>query len=120
MRGPPGLQLSLNCSQVYISEIAYPEVRGLLGSCVQLMVVTGILLAYLAGMSFHIFSLDPCSWPLGHLKATEAEVQEKSLELPGVTQPVPEVLGCQTPSLRPGSVGCDSVPEELTKVCSSS
>ncbi|XP_055256189.1 solute carrier family 2, facilitated glucose transporter member 8 isoform X2 [Moschus berezovskii] len=34
---------------VYISEIAYPEVRGLLGSCVQLMVVTGILLAYLAG-----------------------------------------------------------------------
>ncbi|XP_004375742.1 solute carrier family 2, facilitated glucose transporter member 8 [Trichechus manatus latirostris] len=34
---------------VYISEIAYPAVRGLLGSCVQLMVVTGILLAYVAG-----------------------------------------------------------------------
>ncbi|XP_007942509.1 solute carrier family 2, facilitated glucose transporter member 8 [Orycteropus afer afer] len=34
---------------VYISEIAYPAIRGLLGSCVQLMVVTGILLAYLAG-----------------------------------------------------------------------
>ncbi|XP_036769773.2 solute carrier family 2, facilitated glucose transporter member 8 isoform X4 [Manis pentadactyla] len=34
---------------VYISEIAYPTVRGLLGSCVQLMVVIGILLAYLAG-----------------------------------------------------------------------
>ncbi|XP_012627430.1 solute carrier family 2, facilitated glucose transporter member 8 isoform X1 [Microcebus murinus] len=34
---------------VYISEIAYPAVRGMLGSCVQLMVVTGILLAYLAG-----------------------------------------------------------------------
>ncbi|XP_023557466.1 solute carrier family 2, facilitated glucose transporter member 8 isoform X2 [Octodon degus] len=34
---------------VYISEIAYPAVRGLLGSCVQLMVVIGILLAYLAG-----------------------------------------------------------------------
>uniref|UniRef100_G1SUG0 Solute carrier family 2, facilitated glucose transporter member 8 n=1 Tax=Oryctolagus cuniculus TaxID=9986 RepID=G1SUG0_RABIT len=34
---------------VYISEVAYPAVRGLLGSCVQLMVVTGILLAYLAG-----------------------------------------------------------------------
>ncbi|XP_033047477.1 solute carrier family 2, facilitated glucose transporter member 8 isoform X2 [Trachypithecus francoisi] len=34
---------------VYISEIAYPAVRGLLGSCVQLMVVVGILLAYLAG-----------------------------------------------------------------------
>ncbi|XP_075842021.1 solute carrier family 2, facilitated glucose transporter member 8 isoform X5 [Microtus pennsylvanicus] len=35
---------------VYISEIAYPAVRGLLGSCVQLMVVTGILLAYVAGL----------------------------------------------------------------------
>ncbi|KAM5298628.1 solute carrier family 2, facilitated glucose transporter member 8 isoform 6-T6 [Ctenodactylus gundi] len=35
---------------VYISEIAYPAVRGLLGSCVQLMVVIGILLAYLAGV----------------------------------------------------------------------
>nr|XP_010585920.1 solute carrier family 2, facilitated glucose transporter member 8 isoform X3 [Loxodonta africana] len=34
---------------VYIAEIAYPAVRGLLGSCVQLMVVTGILLAYMAG-----------------------------------------------------------------------
>ncbi|XP_027470123.2 solute carrier family 2, facilitated glucose transporter member 8 isoform X1 [Zalophus californianus] len=34
---------------VYISEISYPSVRGLLGSCVQLMVVIGILLAYLAG-----------------------------------------------------------------------
>ncbi|XP_037653934.1 solute carrier family 2, facilitated glucose transporter member 8 isoform X2 [Choloepus didactylus] len=34
---------------VYISEIAYPAVRGLLGSCVQLMVVIGILLAYVAG-----------------------------------------------------------------------
>ncbi|XP_062937953.1 solute carrier family 2, facilitated glucose transporter member 8 isoform X2 [Cynocephalus volans] len=34
---------------VYISEISYPAVRGLLGSCVQLMVVIGILLAYLAG-----------------------------------------------------------------------
>ncbi|XP_075416879.1 solute carrier family 2, facilitated glucose transporter member 8 [Tenrec ecaudatus] len=34
---------------VYISEIAYPAIRGLLGSCVQLMVVTGILLAYMAG-----------------------------------------------------------------------
>ncbi|XP_032113202.1 solute carrier family 2, facilitated glucose transporter member 8 isoform X3 [Sapajus apella] len=35
---------------VYISEIAYPAVRGLLGSCVQLMVVIGILLAYLAAL----------------------------------------------------------------------
>ncbi|PNI69228.1 SLC2A8 isoform 11, partial [Pan troglodytes] len=41
----------MTCSlgKVYISEIAYPAVRGLLGSCVQLMVVVGILLAYLAG-----------------------------------------------------------------------
>ncbi|XP_034520449.1 solute carrier family 2, facilitated glucose transporter member 8 isoform X3 [Ailuropoda melanoleuca] len=37
---------------VYISEISYPGVRGLLGSCVQLMVVTGILLAYLAETIF--------------------------------------------------------------------
>ncbi|XP_033047487.1 solute carrier family 2, facilitated glucose transporter member 8 isoform X3 [Trachypithecus francoisi] len=39
---------------VYISEIAYPAVRGLLGSCVQLMVVVGILLAYLAEQSFRL------------------------------------------------------------------
>lgn len=39
---------------MYISEIAYPAVRGLLGSCVQLMVVTGILLAYVAGMVFMV------------------------------------------------------------------
>ncbi|XP_063000819.1 solute carrier family 2, facilitated glucose transporter member 8 isoform X2 [Elgaria multicarinata webbii] len=35
---------------VYISEIAHSKVRGMLGSCVQLMVVTGILGAYMAGM----------------------------------------------------------------------
>lgn len=35
--------------QVYISEIAHSRVRGMLGSCVQLMVVTGILGAYVAG-----------------------------------------------------------------------
>ncbi|XP_036185502.1 solute carrier family 2, facilitated glucose transporter member 8 isoform X5 [Myotis myotis] len=49
---PPAPRLSDDAASwfgVYISEIAYPEVRGLLGSCVQLMVVTGILLAYLAG-----------------------------------------------------------------------
>ncbi|XP_053137959.1 solute carrier family 2, facilitated glucose transporter member 8 isoform X2 [Hemicordylus capensis] len=34
---------------VYISEIAHSKVRGMLGSCVQLMVVIGILGAYLAG-----------------------------------------------------------------------
>ncbi|XP_051892979.1 solute carrier family 2, facilitated glucose transporter member 8 [Pristis pectinata] len=35
---------------VYISETAHPKVRGLLGSCVQLMVVTGIMGAYVGGM----------------------------------------------------------------------
>ncbi|KAM9271583.1 solute carrier family 2, facilitated glucose transporter member 8 isoform 2-T2 [Morus bassanus] len=36
---------------VYISEISHPKVRGMLGSCVQLMVVTGILGAYVAGIT---------------------------------------------------------------------
>ncbi|XP_043844904.1 solute carrier family 2, facilitated glucose transporter member 8 isoform X2 [Dromiciops gliroides] len=36
---------------VYIAEISSPEVRGLLGSCVQLMVVIGILAAYVAGLA---------------------------------------------------------------------
>ncbi|NXI42021.1 GTR8 protein, partial [Galbula dea] len=36
---------------VYISEVSHPKVRGMLGSCVQLMVVTGILGAYIAGMA---------------------------------------------------------------------
>lgn len=35
---------------VYISETSHSRVRGTLGSCVQLMVVTGIVAAYLAGM----------------------------------------------------------------------
>ncbi|XP_069743985.1 solute carrier family 2, facilitated glucose transporter member 8 isoform X2 [Narcine bancroftii] len=35
---------------VYISETAHPNVRGLLGSCVQLMVVIGIMGAYIGGM----------------------------------------------------------------------
>ncbi|XP_043386494.1 solute carrier family 2, facilitated glucose transporter member 8 isoform X9 [Chelonia mydas] len=35
---------------VYISEISHSKIRGTLGSCVQLMVVTGILGAYVAGM----------------------------------------------------------------------
>ncbi|XP_072344627.1 solute carrier family 2, facilitated glucose transporter member 8 isoform X1 [Scyliorhinus torazame] len=35
---------------VYISETAHPKVRGLLGSTVQLMVVTGIMGAYVGGM----------------------------------------------------------------------
>lgn len=55
---PSRVQFPLHCQQVYISEISYPGVRGLLGSCVQLMVVTGILLAYLAG-NFHSLSFDP-------------------------------------------------------------
>ncbi|XP_001373029.1 solute carrier family 2, facilitated glucose transporter member 8 isoform X1 [Monodelphis domestica] len=37
-------------SAVYIAEISYPEIRGLLGSCVQLMIVIGILGAYVAGL----------------------------------------------------------------------
>ncbi|XP_068771323.1 solute carrier family 2, facilitated glucose transporter member 8 isoform X3 [Struthio camelus] len=36
---------------VYISEVSHPKVRGMLGSCVQLMVVTGILGAYIAGIT---------------------------------------------------------------------
>ncbi|XP_048414717.1 solute carrier family 2, facilitated glucose transporter member 8 isoform X1 [Stegostoma tigrinum] len=35
---------------VYISEMAHPKIRGLLGSSVQLMVVTGIMGAYVSGM----------------------------------------------------------------------
>ncbi|KAG9468621.1 solute carrier family 2, facilitated glucose transporter member 8 [Eleutherodactylus coqui] len=35
---------------VYISETSHSRVRGALGSCVQLMVVTGIVGAYIAGM----------------------------------------------------------------------
>uniref|UniRef100_A0A3B5ATW2 Solute carrier family 2, facilitated glucose transporter member 8 n=1 Tax=Stegastes partitus TaxID=144197 RepID=A0A3B5ATW2_9TELE len=35
---------------LYISEMAHERVRGLLGSCVQLMVVLGIMLVYLAGL----------------------------------------------------------------------
>lgn len=60
----------LNSPQVYISEIAYPAVRGLLGSCVQLMVVTGILLAYVAGR-FARCLLIPVH---GYMVALETEV----------------------------------------------
>lgn len=35
--------------QLYISEMAHERVRGMLGSCVQLMVVLGIMGVYLAG-----------------------------------------------------------------------
>ncbi|XP_066569325.1 solute carrier family 2, facilitated glucose transporter member 8 isoform X2 [Amia ocellicauda] len=35
---------------LYISETAHPRVRGMLGSCVQLMVVTGIMGAYIGGL----------------------------------------------------------------------
>ncbi|XP_061586290.1 solute carrier family 2, facilitated glucose transporter member 8 isoform X2 [Cololabis saira] len=35
---------------IYISEVAHEKVRGLLGSCVQLMVVLGIMGVYLAGL----------------------------------------------------------------------
>uniref|UniRef100_A0A8D0HVL5 Solute carrier family 2, facilitated glucose transporter member 8 n=1 Tax=Sphenodon punctatus TaxID=8508 RepID=A0A8D0HVL5_SPHPU len=52
---------------VYISEISHSKVRGTLGSCVQLMVVTGILGSYAAGMvlDWHwlavVCSLPPCA-----------------------------------------------------------
>ncbi|XP_014016062.1 solute carrier family 2, facilitated glucose transporter member 8 [Salmo salar] len=36
---------------LYISEMAHERVRGAMGSCVQLMVVTGIMGVYIAGMS---------------------------------------------------------------------
>ncbi|NXN10831.1 GTR8 protein, partial [Indicator maculatus] len=51
---------------VYISEVSHPKVRGMLGSCVQLMVVTGILGAYVAGIALRwhwlavLGSLPPC------------------------------------------------------------
>ncbi|XP_048368812.1 solute carrier family 2, facilitated glucose transporter member 8 [Sphaerodactylus townsendi] len=51
---------------VYISEVAHSKVRGMLGSCVQLMVVTGILGAYMAGMQLEwhwlavLGSIPPC------------------------------------------------------------
>ncbi|XP_076007169.1 solute carrier family 2, facilitated glucose transporter member 8 [Genypterus blacodes] len=38
---------------LYISEMAHERVRGLLGSCVQLMVVFGIMGVYLAGLCLH-------------------------------------------------------------------
>ncbi|XP_060107342.1 solute carrier family 2, facilitated glucose transporter member 8 [Heteronotia binoei] len=51
---------------IYISEVAHSKVRGMLGSCVQLMVVTGILGAYVAGMGLEwrwlaiLGSVPPC------------------------------------------------------------
>ncbi|XP_032993649.1 solute carrier family 2, facilitated glucose transporter member 8 isoform X2 [Lacerta agilis] len=51
---------------IYISEIAHSKVRGMLGSCVQLMVVTGILGAYIAGIGLDwrwlavLCSVPPC------------------------------------------------------------
>ncbi|XP_059571757.1 solute carrier family 2, facilitated glucose transporter member 8 [Alligator mississippiensis] len=51
---------------VYISEISHSKVRGTLGSCVQLMVVTGILGAYVAGIALEwrwlavLCSFPPC------------------------------------------------------------
>ncbi|KFQ28290.1 Solute carrier family 2, facilitated glucose transporter member 8, partial [Mesitornis unicolor] len=51
---------------VYISEVSHPKVRGMLGSCVQLMVVTGILGAYVAGIALQwrwlavLCSFPPC------------------------------------------------------------
>uniref|UniRef100_A0A670YDJ5 Solute carrier family 2, facilitated glucose transporter member 8 n=1 Tax=Pseudonaja textilis TaxID=8673 RepID=A0A670YDJ5_PSETE len=51
---------------IYISETSHSKIRGVLGSCVQLMVVTGILGAYLAGMALEwrwlavLSSIPPC------------------------------------------------------------
>ncbi|XP_074871199.1 solute carrier family 2, facilitated glucose transporter member 8 isoform X2 [Carettochelys insculpta] len=51
---------------VYISEISHSKIRGALGSCVQLMVVTGIMGAYVAGMALRwrwlavLCSVPPC------------------------------------------------------------
>ncbi|XP_050782680.1 solute carrier family 2, facilitated glucose transporter member 8 isoform X2 [Gopherus flavomarginatus] len=51
---------------VYISEISHSKIRGTLGSSVQLMVVTGILGAYVAGMALRwrwlavLCSFPPC------------------------------------------------------------
>ncbi|XP_007423249.1 solute carrier family 2, facilitated glucose transporter member 8 isoform X1 [Python bivittatus] len=51
---------------VYISETSHSKIRGVLGSCVQLMVVIGILGAYLAGMVLEwrwlavLCSIPPC------------------------------------------------------------
>nr|XP_056716719.1 solute carrier family 2, facilitated glucose transporter member 8 [Euleptes europaea] len=51
---------------IYISEVAHSKVRGMLGSCVQLMVVMGILAAYVAGtgLEWHwlavLGSIPPC------------------------------------------------------------
>uniref|UniRef100_H9G930 Solute carrier family 2, facilitated glucose transporter member 8 n=1 Tax=Anolis carolinensis TaxID=28377 RepID=H9G930_ANOCA len=51
---------------IYISEIAHSGVRGMLGSCVQLMVVIGILGAYTAGLVLEwrwlavLCSIPPC------------------------------------------------------------
>uniref|UniRef100_A0A8C4QT98 Solute carrier family 2, facilitated glucose transporter member 8 n=2 Tax=Eptatretus burgeri TaxID=7764 RepID=A0A8C4QT98_EPTBU len=47
------LGIATGCSSVtvpvYLSEVAHPAVRGILGSCMQLMVVTGIFSAFLLG-----------------------------------------------------------------------
>lgn len=44
--------------QLYISEMSHEQVRGTLGSCVQLMVVLGIMGVYLAGMYAQLLSFD--------------------------------------------------------------
>ncbi|XP_069039699.1 solute carrier family 2, facilitated glucose transporter member 8 [Lepisosteus oculatus] len=51
--GDPRLQLDdeeASWFGLYIAETAHARVRGMLGSCVQLMVVTGIMGAYIAGL----------------------------------------------------------------------
>lgn len=53
-------------TQLYISEMSHERVRGTLGSCVQLMVVLGIMGVYLAGMYAHLKNVSPGS---EHLKS---------------------------------------------------
>ncbi|TRY95842.1 hypothetical protein DNTS_021379 [Danionella cerebrum] len=45
-----GLASGVTSLALYISEMAHERVRGTLGSCVQLMVVTGIMGAYITGL----------------------------------------------------------------------
>ena len=63
----PKLRLDSNQASwfgVYISEISHTDVRGMLGSFVQLMVVTGILGAYIAGLTLKWHWLAVlCSFP---------------------------------------------------------
>lgn len=55
-------------TQLYISEMSHERVRGTLGSCVQLMVVLGIMGVYLAGMCAHLKNVSSGSEHLRSLR----------------------------------------------------